>query len=121
MRDYVVGIVLLGMVGSLFGDSPDEPVVERVARLIRQLGHDKFAKREAESKELDALGKPALGALRKAAASHSDLEIRRRAERIIQSISERLHAAAARKELQRLAGTWTLVKLESNGSQVLGE
>jgi RNA polymerase sigma factor (sigma-70 family) len=54
------------------------PSPERIAALIRQLGDDAFAKREAASKELEAIGVPALAALMKASAS-DDPEVRRRA------------------------------------------
>jgi WD40 repeat protein len=75
------------------GASADGPVKEsdknRIARLINQLGDEKFAKREAASKELAAMGKEALRALRQAAAG-DDLEIRKRAERAIEAIYARL-------------------------------
>jgi uncharacterized protein (TIGR03067 family) len=105
MRSYVVGIVLLAALGGLLGDPQDDPVAERVARLIKQLGHHNFAKREEAGKELDAIGEPALDALRKA-ASAEDAEVRRRAERIVQGITGRLRAAAARKELAKWEGSW---------------
>jgi uncharacterized protein (TIGR03067 family) len=105
MRSYVVGIVLLAALGGRLGAAPDEPLADRVARLIEQLGHDEFAKREEASKELDAIGEPALDALRKA-TSAEDVEIRRRAERIVQAITGRLRAAAAKKELAKWEGSW---------------
>jgi hypothetical protein len=42
-----------------------ETEAERIARLVKQLGDDDFAKREAGSKELDDIGEPADPALRK--------------------------------------------------------
>jgi uncharacterized protein (TIGR03067 family) len=90
-------------------DKPKEAPVaaanDKIDRLIKQLGDDKFAKREAASKELDALGEKALTALHKATATNGDLEIRRRAECIIRSMAER----AAKKELERFRGTWARV------------
>src|SRR5262245_1350902 len=65
-RTYVVAIVFLAAPGSILVYASDDPVADRVARLVKQLGHNEFAKREAASKELDAIGEPALGALRKA-------------------------------------------------------
>src|SRR2546423_1670887 len=106
MRSYVVGMVLLAALGGLSGDPPGEPAADRVARLVKQLGHREFAKREAASKELDAIGEPALPALRKA-ASGGDPEVRRRAERILQTVTGRSRAAAARKELARWQGEWS--------------
>src|SRR5262249_6610035 len=65
------------------------------AALVRQLGDGKFAKREAAGKALEALGAPALPALREAAAS-KDAEVRRRAERLIAAITQRLDRADVR-------------------------
>jgi hypothetical protein len=62
---------------------------ERVAALIRQLGHEKFATRQAASTDLEAIGEPALEALRKAAASGDSPEIRRRAEQLVRAIQPR--------------------------------
>jgi hypothetical protein len=63
---------------------------ERIAALIRQLGDEKFATRQAASNELEAIGEPALDALRKAAASGGNAEIRRRAEQLVRVIQPRL-------------------------------
>jgi uncharacterized protein (TIGR03067 family) len=90
---------------------------ERIAKLIKQLGSDAFAKREAANKELDAIGEPALDALRKAVASDGDAEIRRRAEQVIQAIAGRV----AKREMQKLHGTWSLVSYETDGKQIKGE
>jgi hypothetical protein len=62
------------------------PPVPDVDRLIRQLGSDDFHQREAASEGLARIGEPALAALRKAKASARDLEVRRRAQRLIVSI-----------------------------------
>jgi hypothetical protein len=62
---------------------------ERIAALIRQLGDEKFAVRQAASNELEAIGEPALAALRKAAASGDNPEIRRRAEQLVRAIQPR--------------------------------
>jgi uncharacterized protein (TIGR03067 family) len=100
--------------GVLLADS--SKVAERIDRLIKQLGDDDFAKREAASEELAEIGEPALPALRKAAAS-TDAEVRRRAEQIMQMIAGR----ATKKELARLQGTWSLVSYETDGKQIKGE
>jgi hypothetical protein len=60
--------------------------VPNVDRLIRQLGGDDFHQREAASEALARIGEPALAALRKARSNTSDLEVRRRAQRLIVSI-----------------------------------
>lgn len=114
MRTHViVGIVFL--TGAVQGD-PGQSVPARVARLIKQLGHEEFTKREAASKELDAIGEPALDALRKAAASDGDAEIRRRAGQVVGSINARV----GWKELAKLEGTWMTgerVYLKLNGTR----
>jgi HEAT repeat protein len=51
--------------------------------LIRQLGSPKFAERQAATKRLEAIGDRAAEALRNAAASNPDPEIRRRAEALL--------------------------------------
>jgi WD40 repeat protein len=62
----------------------------KIAELVRQLGDDDFDKREAASKQLEALGDEALAPLRHAASSSADLEVRRRAERAYRALSARL-------------------------------
>jgi uncharacterized protein (TIGR03067 family) len=80
---------------------------ERLAALVRQLGHKEFARREAASKELDAIGEPALDALRKAAAD-ADAEVSRRAKLVVKSV-------AARTDLEKLRGTWYTVSVNYQG------
>jgi hypothetical protein len=60
------------------------PATAEIERLIRQLGSDKFGEREAASKALEAVGKPALTALRRAENS-GDAEVRSRARRLIEA------------------------------------
>jgi hypothetical protein len=59
-----------------------------VDRLIKQLGSDSFAVREAAAKALERIGDPALPALREAAKSNPDVEIRRRSADLVHSILE---------------------------------
>ena len=67
-----------------------EPNDKDIERLIKQLGSRDFRKREAARKELEAIGAPALDALRKAAVASEDLEIRRRTEQIIRAFIAKL-------------------------------
>jgi hypothetical protein len=67
--------------------APGGPPAE-VERLIQQLGSEQFADREAASRALDAIGEPALDALRKAGRS-SDAEVRRRADELLRRIEDR--------------------------------
>ena len=103
-----VALALVAGVGSLRGNSGTAAKSDRVAALIKQLGDDAFAKREGASKELEDIGEPALAALRKAATSSDDLEIRRRAERIIQTIATRAAEAAIQRQLAAFKGKWNV-------------
>ncbi|MCI0638504.1 MAG: ankyrin repeat domain-containing protein [Gemmataceae bacterium] len=67
--------------GVLVAAQPDE-VIER---LVKQLGSDDFREREQATKQLKETGRPALKALRNAAASN-DAEVRRRAEQLVLAI-----------------------------------
>jgi uncharacterized protein (TIGR03067 family) len=84
---------------------------QKVARLIPQLGNEDFATRETASQELTTIGAPALAALRNAAASSEEAEIRRRAERLVKTITE----AATKAELARLQGVWLVDSYEVEG------
>jgi RNA polymerase sigma factor (sigma-70 family) len=77
------------------GTQPSQPPAPadaaRIARLIEQLGSDVFAERQNATKELEAIGAPAMEALRQAALS-GDAERRRRAEEIVKAYQARLDA-----------------------------
>jgi uncharacterized protein (TIGR03067 family) len=115
-----ISVFLLAVAGVLPGGPGGEGETDRVARLVKQLGHKDFAKREAATRELDALGEPAVAALRKA-LSDGDPEVRRRAERVLATVTGRLRTAVTRKELEKLQGAWSLVSYVSGGKQVKGE
>ncbi len=106
-----VGALLAIAVGALWADLGPAVGADQVARLIGQLGSDDFARREAASKELTGIGEPALGALRKAAASSEDPEVRRRAALAVQAVAHR----ASRADQKRLEGSWVGVPEEDNG------
>jgi hypothetical protein len=78
-------VSLLWLLGSASAADPDA-----VAKLIAQLGSPDYRAREAASKELDALGGPALPAIRKAAASSPDAETARRAAELAAKIAKRM-------------------------------
>jgi uncharacterized protein (TIGR03067 family) len=92
-----------------------------IARLIEQLGNEDFETRETANKALDAIGAPAVSALRKAAASSRDAEIRCRAEAILRVVAARALPAAARKEIEALQGTWYSTSSECGGRRETGE
>ena len=58
-----------------------------IRKLIQQLGSADFAEREAATKRLEAIGKPALPALRDAAKKSEDAEVQRRAQRLVKKIA----------------------------------
>jgi hypothetical protein len=66
---------------------------EKIERLIDQLGAAKFAEREKAQRELEAIGPPALDALRRAATS-AEQERSRRASELAQKIGAKVRAAA---------------------------
>jgi HEAT repeat protein len=74
-ESFVCAVVALALVVGVW-NSGNAARSDRVAVLIKQLGDDAFAKREAASSELENIGEPAIPALRKAATSIDDLEIR---------------------------------------------
>ena len=104
----MVALALVAGVGSLRGSSGTAARSHRVAALIKQLGDDAFAKRETASKELEDIGEPALPALRTAATSSDDPEIRGRAERISQSIAARAAEAVIKRQLAAFKGKWSV-------------
>jgi hypothetical protein len=71
---------------SLLAAAP--PPRPEVARLIAQLGSERFAEREGATRQLEAAGESALGALRKALTS-DDLEVRRRAKRLVAALERK--------------------------------
>jgi hypothetical protein len=84
----LVAVVALGRQVESAG-KPDEEVA---TRLVQQLGSRKYSEREAAARQLEALGAPALPALRRAIAT-AELEVRRRAEALIVRIEQRAEAA----------------------------
>jgi uncharacterized protein (TIGR03067 family) len=117
----VAGVILTVQVGILRSAPLRETETARIARLITQLGDDSFDKREAASRELEAIGEPALAPLRKTAATSKDPEIRRRSESIAKNIAARLFAPIAKKELEALQGTWYSTSTEYSGMRQTGE
>lgn len=84
----LVGIVLL-VGSSLFAQGPDP-----IATAVRHLGHPRYAEREKATRTLEAIGEPALPALRQAIRT-GDEEVRTRAANVAERIdravrSERL-------------------------------
>src|SRR6516165_8651525 len=78
------------------------PDAGRTEQLIQQLGSEFYAERQAATMALSRAGEPALAALRRACENNEDAEIRRRAERLVNTISVRVieeRALAIRRSL----------------------
>jgi RNA polymerase sigma factor (sigma-70 family) len=94
-----VGMAGAGVGGLVYGSrAAEEPSradrsdIERIDRLIEQLGSESFQERESAVKELDKIGAPALKALRDAAKSE-DPEVKRRAASLVVKIERRQASA----------------------------
>lgn len=74
------------------------PVSAEIDRLIEQLGNSQFRKRQAATKALAVIGKPALEALRKTAATTGDAEIRWRSVNLVKTIERQLYPEVRRFE-----------------------
>jgi WD40 repeat protein len=92
---FALAVALLATRVPTLATSADAPEIER---LIQQLGSPNFAEREAATKRLDAVGEPALGSLRKAAARSKDAEIRRRSDSLIKAVEDRIYTKVRRFE-----------------------
>jgi hypothetical protein len=91
----VIVAAVLFLPAGLRGDDTARPASEaadrdRIDRLIRQLGSDEFSQRDGASRQLEKIGPPAVEALRAAAASNKDAEVRRRAADIVAVIENTL-------------------------------
>lgn len=96
--------------------SKTEPSSE-VSRLIQQLGSDRFTEREAASKALEAIGEPALDALRHSLETTNDAEVRKRAKQVVETVETRLYG-----EVRRFTGhKWDVwcVAFSPDGKRVL--
>jgi WD40 repeat protein len=85
----VWAVAYLTLAGAVANPQAGKADPERIQILIRQLGDLKYAKREAASRELEAIGEPAWYPLRKAALASPDRETRRRATQLAQAIARR--------------------------------
>src|SRR5262245_18908884 len=108
-RQIAVGLTAIAVfvaAGAARVDPDESASKDRIDRLVRQLGHRSFAKREEASRELAAIGESARPALTKAAAD-PDAEVGCRSRQVLDVLDARALAAAARKELARWEGEWT--------------
>ena len=94
-----------------------EPDAAAIARLVGQLSSPKFTERQQATKALEAIGFPALDALRKAAKS-ADTELARRASRLVKTIEngfDQLLADYRAYGLPLPPGNAKLVRFEPGG------
>jgi hypothetical protein len=85
MRGFLVALALLTTREAIAGPNPGDPGTpefQKAAALVRQLGHQRFADREAAAKELVEMGGLAIPALR-AGASADDEEVRSRSTALL--------------------------------------
>jgi WD40 repeat protein len=102
--------LLAGLALALLAAAP--PVA--VESLVRRLGSDSYAEREAASAALDRLGAPALPVLRRARQCSGDAEVRRRAARLVAAIERRpVHVLAGHR------GTVTALAFFPDGRHLL--
>src|SRR4051812_5279559 len=80
-------VLLLPLLPVAAADPPDD---KEIARLIKQLGDDDFARRQEAARRLERIGEPALEALDRARTS-DDAEVSRRAAAIVKTIETRLY------------------------------
>jgi hypothetical protein len=66
------------------------PDAKTIAALIAQLGSENFQERQAATRSLEAIGRPALAALREAVDKNANAEVTRRAKRLIEKIDNGL-------------------------------
>ena len=55
---WAIGLLFLAVAGRTHAGTSKEPQADQIAALIRQLGHEKYAKREAASRDLEVIGTP---------------------------------------------------------------
>jgi hypothetical protein len=82
----------------------------QIEPLVEQLGANRFDDRERAHRRLAEIGEPALDWLQKAAGTSGDLEIRKRAGRLVRDIRKRLFA-----EQYRFQGFKDIVWAVANG------
>jgi hypothetical protein len=96
---------------------PDKAGSARVTLLIRQLGDDEWRTRERATKTLRKVGEAALPALRSALKS-ADLEVRTRAEQLVEQIA--LDVAFSRMGNTLIADTYggRVVEVDKTGQEI---
>jgi hypothetical protein len=89
-RSFLSSVAALGLTAIARAGDKEQPPSPDIDGLIKQLGSRKFCEREAASKALEKVGKPALERLRRAAKDDPDAEVRRRAGALVERAEQRL-------------------------------
>jgi hypothetical protein len=88
---HLLGSLALGCCSTFcLAAEPVATAVPSVETLVQNLGSDSFAVREAAGKELLKIGAAALPAVKLAAATHADLEVRERAAALVEPLAKAL-------------------------------
>jgi WD40 repeat protein len=115
------GLAFLLLTAALLAGRPEArpaaPPLPDIDRLIRQLGSDAFDQREAAARRLGQLGRPALPALRRAAAGAPDLEVRARAAGLVERLARRFFGPV--RALRGHADKVTCVAFSPDGKRAL--
>ena len=92
-RAFAAGIGSFVLGGVLWA-APITPIAdkEKIAVLVKQLGSNSFRERESATRDLEALGEPALDSLREAAKS-TDPEVVTRASKLVERIGVKVRTA----------------------------
>src|SRR5262249_51991897 len=83
-----IAILVFGVCAAL-AVAAKPPSAEQIDKIIAQLGSSNFRQRVAATKELEALGEPALAALQKA-MTNEDIEVANRSAALLDRITNRL-------------------------------
>jgi WD40 repeat protein len=116
MSTRCVGFLFLAL---LVGGLPALPAApaEDIARLIDRLGDDDEARRKEAEKQLEGLGQEALPALREAARTHADVDVRLRAAVLARAMHDKLFGELRRAQADR---SWTIrVALSADGKRAV--
>src|SRR5437899_113337 len=94
----LLALTFLGSVGGILAGTGARaaPDADEIKKLIDRLGDDKAKVRQEASKKLEEIGEPALSALRAAAASHAEVDVRLRATVVASAIHKKLYGEVRR-------------------------
>lgn len=97
LKRCIIGAVAVCLALGSYALTKPAPVIrdgdtQRIDELVQKLGSSKFAERNLAQKELEAIGAPALDALRKA-AKDGDLETTKRAADLVRKLEDRIFTA----------------------------